>query len=121
MMPALLGQFPVNARGTVTLAMPGVDDLNGGQQRRIGAGTSAGRTLLPGMIARPCHLEDGAELRQGMFGAHGLDPLAAFLEGSVKMPSVFFRMSRCSRTRANSALSARFSADRSARSGVASP
>ena len=80
-----------------------------------------GRGRLPGVVTGAGHVERRAQRGEGVFGFHGFDPLVACFDGSVKMPSVFFSMSRCSRTRASSALRARFSASRSSRCGVASP
>src|SRR6266545_5671352 len=48
-----------------------------------------------------------------MFFFHRVDPLVAFLRGSEIMPKVFFRMSRCWRTKPSSRRNAAFSACKS--------
>jgi len=118
---AALFEFVPDARRPVALLVLGVDRLNVPQERGIGRLPGAGPARLPSVVAGAGHVERGAEVRDGVFGFHGFNPLVALFDGSVKMPTVFFNMSRCSRTRASSALRARFSLSRSARTGVASP
>ena len=37
----------------------------------------------------------GTKQADGMIGFHRVDPFIAFVEGSERMPNVFFKMSRC--------------------------
>jgi len=114
-------QFDMDAWGPVTALVGGVDRANVDGQRDIDLGAGAGRGAPPSVVADAGDSEGRAERREGVVGLYRADPFVALWGGSERMPSVFFRMSRCSRTRWSSALRARFSAARSGRLGVASP
>jgi hypothetical protein len=86
---AALRQFLLEARGAVVAAMAGVDLADVFQQRRVGAGPGAGRSVPPGVVAGAGDVEGRAELGYGMVGFHGVDGLVAVLEGSERMPRLF--------------------------------
>ena len=119
--PALGGEFLLDARRAVAAAMLRMHGADRRPQGRIGAGARTGLGLDPGVIAAAFHREGGAEVGEGMLGLHAFNGCVTLGNGSVKMPTVFFNMSRCSRTRASSARKVRFSAARSPCSGIAVP
>lgn len=94
-----LAQFPHQTRAAVGLAAALMDQLYLPGQLLILRGARAGRSapLLPVIIAAGRDAEDLAQQADGMFIFHRIDPLVALGGGSERMPSVFFRMSRCSR------------------------
>ena len=114
-------QLPMMPRRAVASAMPLMLFGDRGRQFPIAAFPFARSGLAPGVIARTRHVQRCAQLGHGMLRAHDFDPFVAGFDGSERIPSVFFRMSRCSRTRINSARNCRFSVSRSDRCGIASP
>ena len=120
--PVALGrQFRLDARRAVAAPMLLMHGADLHAQRGVGAFAFAGFGFDPSVIAVALHGKGRAEGGQGMVGFHAFNGFVALGGGSVKIPTVFFNMSRCSRTRASSARSVRFSAARSPCSGIAEP
>lgn len=78
-------------------------------QLGIGAGPRAGRAAFPRVIAAARHAEGGAQIGRGMVRLQGFHAGEPFGPGSTRMPSVFFNMSRCVRSRSFSRRKARSS------------
>jgi len=86
---AIFAQFLFNARRAVAAFVFLMDSDDLLQDQGVLRLTRAGRRALPGGKGGAAHFKSGAELGDGMAGAHFLDALVAFCGGWEKMPSVF--------------------------------
>jgi hypothetical protein len=74
---------------------------------------AARRAPTPVIVTAPRHSQQRAEQSHGMSGRQCLNLLISCAHGLERMPSDFFKISRCSVTRFNSAFNRRFSASNS--------
>src|SRR6185295_16776818 len=99
MMLMLFAKLHDDAWAAVRMTAAGMNLCNGFGQRGIGLGARTGRgaALLPIVLTAFGHFQQFAESLDGMVRFHRVDPCVTLTDGSERMPSVFFKMSRCSR------------------------
>src|SRR5687767_8139870 len=100
--PSRPPQFLGNPRTAIAAALGMEHLLDLLNHIALGLLTCALLAVLPGIVAAAADLQKLAEVPHRMLVGKLFHHLIAFFYGSARMPMVFFRMSRCVVTRANS-------------------